>query len=308
MTPFELLEPRSLREAAGLLKSGETPVRPIAGGTAIMLMMKLGVLRPARLVSLRAIEKRYSEITAGADGELRIGAMVTLSALERSPAVKSHAPVITRTLRTLSNVRVRNVATVGGHLAHADPHMDLPPVLIALGARVSIVDPAGGRTLPLEALYTGYLETTLEPGELISEVIVPRQAPRHAAYLKCTTRSADDWPALGVAVVLDTVMETEGTAVDDARIVVDDARIVVRDARLVISAATDTPKRLAAAEGVLRGARVDDATLRRAADAAASEADVIGDAHGSAAYKKELVRVYVARAVRAALAGDEVKK
>ncbi|MBI3044978.1 MAG: FAD binding domain-containing protein [Betaproteobacteria bacterium] len=290
MTPFELLEPRTLREAAALLASGDATVRPFAGGTAVMLMMKMGVLRPTRLVSLRAVEKQYSGIGAGADGALRIGAMATLSALERSPVIRNEAPVIARTLRTLSNVRVRNVATVGGHLAHADPHMDLPPVLIALGASVTTVDAAGGRTIPLEKLYSGYLETSLGRGELIAEVSVPRQAPRRAAYLKCTTRSADDWPALGVAVVLDTLRETEGAA--------------VREARIVISAATDTPTRLAKAEAVLRGARVDDAVLQRAGDAAASEASVIGDAHGSAAYKRELLRVYLARAVRAALAGE----
>src|SRR5688572_4229573 len=90
MTPFELLEPRTLREAAALLDSGEPSVRPIAGGTAVMLMMKMGVIRPVRLVSLRSIEKRYSDIGAGPDGGLRIGALATLSSLERSPVVKSH--------------------------------------------------------------------------------------------------------------------------------------------------------------------------------------------------------------------------
>ena len=282
MTPFELLEPRSLSEAAGLLD--DASARPIAGGTAVMLMMKMGVLRPARLVSLRAVEKRYSEIGAGADGGLRIGAMATLTALERSSLVKSKAPVITRTLRTLSNVRVRNVATVGGHLAHADPHTDLPPVLIALGATVTTVKARGGRTLPLEKLYSGYLETTLERGELLAEVTIPAQGGCRAAYLKCTTRSADDWPALGVAVALD---------LDSG---------AVRDSRIVISAATNTPVRLTAVEDALRGTKVDDAVLRRAGDAAAAAAGVIADEHGSAAYKRELVRVYVARAVRAALA------
>jgi len=282
MTPFELLEPRSLREAAGLLDGAES--RPVAGGTAVMLMMKMGVLRPARLVSLRAVEQRYSGITAGPDGGLHIGALATLSALERSNAVTSHAPVITRALKTLSNVRVRNVATVGGHLAHADPHLDLPPVLIALGASVTIVNPAGERTVPLDQLYAGYLETTLARNELIAEVIVPAQTGRRAAYLKCTTRSADDWPALGVAVVLDA----DGG--------------MVRSARIVISAATDTPMRLAKAEAALRSARVDDAVLRRAGDAAADEAAVISDQHGSAAYKRELLRVYVVRAVRQCLA------
>lgn len=284
MTPFELLEPRSLSEAAGLLD--DASARPIAGGTAVMLMMKMGVLRPARLVSLRAVEKRYSEIGAGPDGGLRLGAMATLAALERSSLVKSKAPVITRTLRTLSNVRVRNVATVGGHLAHADPHTDLPPVLIALGATVTTVKARGGRTMPLEKLYSGYLETTLERGELLAEVTVPAQGGRRAVYLKCTTRSADDWPALGVAVALD---------MDNG---------AVRDSRIVISAATNAPVRLTAAEDAVRGTKADDTVLRRAGDAAASAAGVIADEHGSAAYKRELVRVYVARAIRAALAGE----
>jgi carbon-monoxide dehydrogenase medium subunit len=281
MTPFELLEPRSLREAAALLDGGDT-VRPISGGTAVMLMMKLGVLRPARLVSLRAVEQRYATIAAGADG-VRIGAMATLSTLERSPVIGKELPVVARALKTLSSVRVRNVATIGGHLAHADPHMDLPPVLIALGARITIVSPRGERTIPLEQLHKGYLETTLARNELVAEVIVPAQGARRAAYLKCTTRSADDWPALGVAAVLDMEKDT------------------VRDGRLVIGAATDTPTRLVKAEAVLRGARADDVTLARAGEAAAAEAGVIGDAHGSAAYKRELLRVYVGRAIRAAL-------
>jgi carbon-monoxide dehydrogenase medium subunit len=249
-----------------------------------MLMMKMGVLRPSRLVSLRAVEKRYSGIEAGADGGLTIGALATLASLERSPVVKSRAPVIIRALRTLANVRVRNVATVGGHLAHADPHMDLPPLLIALGASVSVVGPSGERTLPLEELYAGYLETTLRHGELIAQLTIPMLGARRATYLKCTTRSADDWPALGVAVALDA---------DGA---------VIREARVVIGAATDTPARLANTEKALRGARADDGVLRRAGEAAAAEAAVIGDQHGTAAYKRELVRVYVARAVRAALA------
>lgn len=262
---------------------GADDALPVSGGTAVMLMLKMGVLRPARVVSLRSIEKRYSEISVGADGALRIGAMATLSALERSSAVRSHSPVVTRALKTLSNVRVRNVATLGGHLAHADPHMDLPPVLIALDASITTVSGSGERTLPLGELYAGYLENTLGRGELIAEVTVPRRDSRRAVYMKCTVRSADDWPALGVAVALDA------------------ADGMVRDARIVLSAVTDTPTRLAAVEGVLRSARVDDAVLRRAGEAAADEIASISDAHGSAAYKKELVRVYVARAIRAAL-------
>jgi len=194
MTPFELAEPASLAEAIGLLDPDDPAVRPIAGGTALMLMMKAGVFRPARLVSLRALGELSATATQR-DGALRIGAMTPLATLERSTQVRAHAPVITTTLRTLSNVRVRNVATVGGHLAHADPHMDLPPVLIALGARVTVAGPGGERTIPVEDLFKSYFETVLRRNELITALIVPAQGARLSAYLKCTTRAVHDWPS-----------------------------------------------------------------------------------------------------------------
>jgi len=284
MTPFELAEPRSLREAIGLLDPDDTSVRAIAGGTAVMLMMKSGFFRPRRLVSLRAVESEYSRVQIDADGSLRIGALTPLSIVEHSRAVRDAAPVIAQTLKTLSNVRVRNVATIGGHLAHADPHTDLPPVLVALDARILVVGAAGERTIAVADLGVGYFETVLQPTELITELIVPPQGRRRAAYFKCTTRSADDWPALGVAVAVDS---------DGA---------VIHEAKIVIGAATDKPTRLLAAETALRGASIDDALLRRAGEAAADEAPVIGDQHGSAAYKQQLVRVYVERALRQALA------
>ena len=283
MTPFELAEPRTLRDALALLDPDDATVRPISGGTAVMLMMKAGVLRPRRLVSLRSIDGGLAGIGLDADGELRIGAMTPLAELERSETVRKGWPVIARTLRTLSNVRVRNVATIGGHLAHGDPHQDLPPVLSALGARVAVAGPKGERTVPVERLVTGYYETVLARDELITAVIVPALGKKRAAYLKCTTRSADDWPALGMAVAL----ETEGDA--------------IRTASIVIGAATDKPTRLVAAESALRGARADDATLARAGDAAADELAIVGDTRGSAGYKKQLARVYLRRAVRAAL-------
>src|ERR671924_2099938 len=167
MAPFELVEPSSLSQAIALL-DGED-VRPFAGGTALMLMMKAGVLRPKRLVSLRRLGLERIE----ADGSLRIGAMATLRSLEKSEFVRKGWPAIARTLRTLSNVRVRNVATVGGALAHADPHMDLPPLLCALGAQVSVQGKGGQRTMRVEDIYSGYLETTLKAGELITGLEVP---------------------------------------------------------------------------------------------------------------------------------------
>ena len=282
MTPFELAEPKSLADAIKLLDPNDPTIRPLGGGTALMLMMKAGVFRPAKLISLRKIEKKYFSIAADGDG-LRIGAMTTLSALERSADVRKHAPLITRTLLTLANVRVRNVATVGGALAHGDPHMDLPPVLIALGATMTINGPKGERTLAVEDLFTGYYETALDKDELIAELQVPSQGAKQASYFKVTTGSADDWPALGVAAVIE---------VDAGSI---------KSVRIVASAATDKATRLKTAEAVLAGARIDDNILTKAADAAAEEAEYIADVRGSVSYKRELMRVYVRRAVSAAV-------
>jgi carbon-monoxide dehydrogenase medium subunit len=284
MIPFELAEPTSLAAAVKLLDPDDATVRPIAGGTALMLMMKAGVFRPEKLVSLRKIENKYSAITASADS-LRIGAMTTLSALERSPEARKAAPVIAQIMPRLSNVRVRNVATVGGALAHGDPHMDLPPVLMALGATLIVTSPKGDRKLAVEDLFSGYYETVLEKNELIAEVHVPAQGTRKAAYMKVTTGSFDDWPALGVAVVIDAAGDT------------------IKSARVVASAATSKATRLKSAEAVLNGKRVDDKLLEDAGNAAAEEAEFIADVRGSVPYKRELIRVYVRRAVRAALDG-----
>ena len=287
MIPFDLVEPTSLTEAIALIDPRDPDVRPIAGGSALMLMMKAGVFRPRRLVSLRKLGDGFARITVTPGGDLKIGAMTPLSAIEHSPEVLRHAPVIARTMRRLSNVRVRNIATVGGALAHADPHMDLPPVLIALDASISVAGRSGERSMAVEDLLTGYYETALAKNELITEVRIPAQAATRAVYFKVTAGSADDWPALGVAVAL----RAEGAT--------------VKSARIVVGAATTKAARLLAAEKALIGQTADDATLKKLADVAADEADILADVRGSASYKRELLRVYAVRAVRAAMQASE---
>jgi aerobic carbon-monoxide dehydrogenase medium subunit len=148
-----------------------------------------------------------------------------------------------------------------------------------------VTGPKGDRELAVENLYAGYYETVLEKDELITSVTVPALNGRKAAYMKVTSRTADDWPALGVAVSF----ALEGGA--------------IKDPRVVISAATEKVTRMAAAEKVLQGAAPDDAVLNRAGDAAVDEAAILSDAHGSAPYKRELLRVYMRRAVRQAIEG-----
>lgn len=289
MTPFELLEPTSLKDAIALIDREDPSVRAMAGGTALLLMMKAGVFAPTRLISLARIGKALTGIEAK-DGALSIGAMTTLSAIEHSYEVARATPAIPRAMKRLSNVRVRNVATIGGNLAHGDPHMDLPPLLIALGAHVRIAGGSGERDLAVEDLLTGYYETALARDELIASLCIPAQGRRNTAYMKVTTGSADDWPALGVAVSV----EFDGRTVSSARV--------------VASAATPMAVRLKGAESVLSGKIIDDKVLAAAGDAACDEAEMVADVRGSAAYKRELLRVYVGRAVLAALRANGIKQ
>jgi aerobic carbon-monoxide dehydrogenase medium subunit len=258
MIPFELAEPRSLAEAIRLLDPDDGTVRRIADGTALMLMTKAGVFWPAKLVSLRKIENKYAGITARTDG-LTIGAMTTLADLERSADVRRYAPIITRTLLTLSNVRVRNVATVGGALAHGDPHMDLPPVLMALGASVASISPDGKRG-PIVGGARGHLHVSG----------VPRPLRRHVHRRDQLVLGQD-----GLVISGEQVFHQKET---DA----------VKSARIVASAATE------------KATRLNAALLRRTADASVEEAEFVADARGSVPYKRELMRVYVERAVHAA--------
>jgi aerobic carbon-monoxide dehydrogenase medium subunit len=163
--------------------------------------------------------------------------------------------------------------------------IDLPPVLIALGATVRVAGAGVEREIVVEDLVTGYLETALANNELITAVAIPPQTGWRSMYIKCTARTADDWPALGLAV---SVRAENG---------------IVQDARIAIGAATETARRLPQAEAALAGRAMNDAVLRDAGHAAAAEAPVVADHHGSASYKRVLIEVHLQRALRRVLNG-----
>ena len=282
MASFDVLEPSSLDEAFSLLDPEDPTVRPIGGGTALMLMMKAQVYRPRRLVSLRRLNGMFSGIDLKPDGSaFRIGAMTTFAALEHSRDIAAKLPVIPRTMKTLANVRVRNVATVGGNLAHGDPHLDLPPVWLALDAKAKVVGPRGTRVVPVADIFVGYYETTIANDELIAEIEVPVRAGWRSHYVKVTTRAAHDWPALGLTLSL----------LIDGR--------TIKDARLVLSAAVDCPLRLTGAEAILKGGEIGPDLLKRAGEAAAAQPDIESDSRGSEDYKRHLLKVHLGRAIEA---------
>ena len=283
MKSFELVEPATLEEAVALLDPDDPGVRAIAGATALVPMMKARLFQPSRLVSLRRIDGALRGVRDEGSGGLRIGALTTLTELERSAQMQAFAPVVTRALGTLSNVRIRNVATLGGHLAHGDPHMDLPPILLTLGARVRAVSPRGERWIEMADLVLGYYRTAIAGDELIVDVHLPAQpAGARAWYEKFTALSADDWPTVGVAVWYRTAAER------------------IAEARVAVSAATERPMRVPAAEAILTGGAADPRTFSAAADAAAEAVEPLADLRGSAAYKREMVRVHVRRALERA--------
>jgi carbon-monoxide dehydrogenase medium subunit len=286
VSSFEIAEPKSLDDALRLLGAEDTAVRPAGGCTALMLMYKAGVYKPSRLVSLKYIGEEFGQIGFDEGARvLSIGATVTFSSLDRSAVIRELLPIVSKTMTTLANVRVRNVATVGGNLAHGDPHLDLPPVWVALDARVTIVSPTGERVIPVADLFAGYYETTLENNELITKIEVPCPEGWTSSYTKVTTRSAHDWPALGLAIAAD---------IDGA---------CIKDLRIVLSAAVDKPTRLFTSENILKGLDINDQVLDAAAAAATDDIVLFTDNRGSDDYKAHLLRVYLKRAVTALVEG-----
>jgi len=283
MVPFELHVPTTLDEVLDLLDRHGDDARPIAGGTALTLLMQQRLVLPGHLVSLG----RVSELarTETANGTLRIGAVVTHRSLEKNADVRNTWPLLSETYHRVATVRIRNVATVGGGLAHADPNQDPPAAFIALGARVGVASKRGQREIPADELFVGYYETVLGPGEVITHVLVPRpERPLKTAYLKFLPRTADDYPTVGVAVALDVV---NGRC---------------QDVRIGISAAGPTPIRARPAEDVLRGQTLNPELLRAAAATVPPITDPVSDHRGSANYKSRMAEVFVRRALEHALA------
>jgi carbon-monoxide dehydrogenase medium subunit len=277
---MELIEPGSLLEACEVLADSEEhglDGRAIAGGTALMLLSRYGFFRPDRLISLQRLDGKLKQIAILDDGSLRIGAMVTLTEMLRHPHV-AEISALHQALAGLANPRVRNAATLAGHLAHADPHMDLPPVLLALGAVVHTTRASGqARRLAVDELILGYYETALEVDELITHVDIPGAAAEGTStYLKFTALAEEDWPTVGVAVV---------RGADESAF------------RVAVGAITDRPVRLRAVEAVLAG---DPGRISEAAAQSAGGLTPLDDGHGSAVYKTAVLEVQVRRALEQA--------
>ena len=198
---FDLLKPATVAEASEMLRVHGDEARPIAGGTTLVILMKQRALRFSHLVDLQSIPG-LERITDNDDG-LSIGAMATHRSVERSPLVQRRAPALAQAFSHVGNVRIRETASVGGNLAHADYRLDPPPALLVHGAEVVLAGAEGTRVVALKDFYRGMYETVLELGEILVEVRVPHVAPAaRTAYSRFSSLSANDWPCIGVAALL----------------------------------------------------------------------------------------------------------
>ena len=281
MRDFEYAQPATASEASRLLAEHDDALA-LGGGTAAVVLLHLGLLRPSLVVDLsgaaelRGIERR--------NGGMRVGALTTIRALETSAAIAAAYPVLAEAASQVGSVRVRNAATIGGAVAYGEPQTDAPAALIALGAEVELSGGDSRRTMPLADFFHGPYETDLAHGEIVSAVSLPAPLARTGGcHAKFTIGSMEHKPVANASAVV--TLDADG---------------VCREARVVVGAVGPTPLVAERAASALLGAPIGEAGAREAARIAAEDAEPIDDLRGSAWYKRRIVRVLVERAVHRA--------
>lgn len=277
---YAYAEPGTVDEAVAVLAAHGDDAKIMAGGTALMLLLDQGFVAPAVVVGLRPEGELAS--LAGIeprDGELAIGALTTLRSIERSPVVGRSLPGLAEAAHRVASVRIRNQATIGGQLAHADPAQDLPPVLLALDARLEIAAPAGTRSVPLDELAVDVFETSLAPDEIVTRVFVPLPQPSsRMASIAFRPRTFEDYPTVAVAVRLD--LDPSGR---------------VAAARIALGAVASTAVRARSAEAALVGSSADAASIDAAVDGLDDVLDPVDDGRASRRYRLAMARLWTRR-------------
>jgi carbon-monoxide dehydrogenase medium subunit len=273
---FEYVEPTSLEEAFSILgRNGNS--RILAGGTDLILGMRERKSAPRLVVNIKKIPG-LDKMQVDEHGGLRIGALVTINAIDASEFVRTAFPILADAAHSLGSFQIRNRATIGGNLCNGSPAADTAPPLIALGAIAKIAGPKGERLVKLEDFFVGPGKTVLSKGDILVEVDVPPQ-PRESfgAYLKHGPRSAMDIATVNAAAMFSLRAEK------------------CVDARIALGSVAPVPLRARKAEAEIHGKSIDEATVRKVAEIASEECSPISDVRGSAEYRKAMVKVLVRR-------------
>ncbi len=272
---FDYEAPESLEDAVGMLQSGGEEAKLLAGGHSLLPLMKLRLAAPALLVDLRRVPGLHG--VQREDGTWRIGAMVPHAELEHRPDLG----LVSRAAGTIADPQVRNRGTIGGSLAHGDPASDLPGVLLATDGTVTVQGQGGQRTLEASELFRDYLQTALEPSEVLTEVRVPALDGYGFSYQKFNRRS-EDWAMVAVSALIRQTGD------------------ICEDVRVGMTNMGSIPLRAQAVEGALRGQPLNTDTITAAAEQAAEGTDPPADLNATADYKRHLARVLCRRALQEA--------
>jgi carbon-monoxide dehydrogenase medium subunit len=277
-------QPQSLEQAIDCLGRYGEEARIVAGATAVTIMLRQGLIRPAALVSINAVPGLNTIQTV--NGHLHIGALVRHREVEQSPVVHATLPVLARAFGVVANVRIRNAATVGGVLAEADYASDPPAVFLMLDAEIEATGAEGTRYIPMRDFVVGFYETSLAPAEVITGVRVPiSSASTRAVYQRYVTRSTEDRPCVGVAAA--------------ARV---SPHGICEELRVSVGAAAEVPQRFPDIEAIASGHEVDQEVAAAIADGYAERVDTLSDLRGSAWYRTEMIRVWVRRTIEQVVA------
>ncbi len=280
--PFRYRRAESLDEAIALLAQLGTDAKVLSGGQSLIPMMKFRLAEPGYIVDINRVPGL--DFIEERDGFLRIGALVRESALERSALVRERYPILHDTAEVIADPLVRNLATVGGNLAHGDPANDHPATMLALRAQVVARGPSGERVIPIDDFFLDTFVTALQPDEILTEIRIPAPPPRSGgAYLKFE-RKVGDYAIAAAAVFL--VLDEAGR---------------IAQAGIGLTNLAYKPLRAAEAERALLGQEPSEQLFRHAAELAAQATDPVSDLRGPADYKRAVARTMTLRALRRAL-------
>ena len=277
MRDFDFLQPTTVSEASRMLADLGDECRVMAGGTALMLVMRQRMLNPSHIISVQKIPELQGISWDDASG-LRIGALSRHTDIAQSELVRQHHPMLAQMAAQVANPQVRNQGTIGGNLCYGDPSTDPPGALMALGAQVTLASARGERVLSMEEFLLDYFSTAIAPDELVVAVHVPPAADHtRARYTRFKRTAAEHRPLASVSAV---ARVREG---------------LCTQARLVVGASVAVPRRILQAEQFLEGRRLDADTIEQAAQLVAEGIEPISDLRGSAEYRREMVRISAKR-------------
>lgn len=284
----KLVRPESMPQALSQRQQYGKDALPIAGGQSLLVLLRNKLIDPQVLIDL----ERLSELRGlqrRSEG-LSIGAMTTIYNLSSSAEVRAAVPILSQAASKVGSTAIRNLGTIGGNLCHNEPGADLPPALLALNAVVELRNAQGTRKVPLGEFFRGFFETAIAPNELLCSIEIP-SLPKTAStvYLKHAI-SSEDLAIAGVAVVL--ILEEKHSR-------------IAREIRIGLGGVAPVPLRASKAENALKGMVLNDAAIREAGEIASSESDPMTDPHGSADYRRKMVKVLVRRAISAAIEQSE---